>query len=325
VSTSVNRDVLGNVAFDFSGSYRESLVEDYDVNTLVSNRSTSLAANATARIGRSLTLDLGTSYSESESSGFSDRESWNGDASLSYSIGQRNAAFVSYSYTSTESAGRGGAFGSLDQTYQSVQLGLSRQFVSGLSARASVGRSYIDRANAETVGIDPENESTIFNVSLSGPFLPPRMFPKLDSSFNISYSTNRSPGLYDAGGRSLAYSLRLAWQARLNTRVSLSSSRDRSLTVRNLTAETTMVRAEVDQSLTNGINLNAFVGYRWREQEGIERESEILDAGGGFNTALGTKGYWSLSGRYTYSRSDSTDAIADFARHIATLSLNFRY
>src|SRR5690606_7325725 len=109
------------------------------------------------------------------------------------------------------------------------------------SIRGSVSYGYrtMRRSSAEIFSAARRSAGSIFSVRLDGPFLPERIFPKVESSLTLGYQKAESPGINDTGGSRFVGSMHVSWQARERTRLFVDARRALELSINDLTVETT--------------------------------------------------------------------------------------
>lgn len=314
----------------FTGSflleYRESATVAPELNTRVQSDSLTFGANGQLAIGRRWDLTGGANYANVKRSNAGNLVTVGSDWRLSLRDFLRGTALrLSYSYLKSKSdAGRYSAVG-LDQSSNQFSAGLSRRLSpsSETTIYADVGYRFLHRSTAEkTIGAD-NNGGMTFNAGIDGPFLPRKRFPKLRSKLNLSYADSATPGVNDTGQRTLQGNVLLDWEARATTKVGVSASKARTLTINNLTTNTTSVELHASQKLRYNLSGTVATSYAWTTYPGLARNDETLS----FNTALDYSfaRVWTGHLRYEYREVASDRAGADFNHHVVNVNVSCRY
>lgn len=328
-------------------TYSEGATVEPDINSRVRSNSLTFSAAGQAQLSRRMLLSGGTNYSLSERSGGSDSETIGANALWSLQDFLRGTALrVSYSYIYTHSDSSRFSPLSIDQTSHQITTGLSRPLFPHREATifADVGYRFLERSQEEKNAGLTGDGGVVFNVGVNGPFLPRDRFPKLTSSLNLSYSQATSPGLNDDDSRSLQGRVALDWQARFNTNVGVSLSRTRSLTVSNLSSESSNIELHVAQTLRYNLSATASGGYSWSTYAaprinaapgtvadtfynasfaGKSRSDETFF----FTTGLAYSfaRVWTSNLRYEYRVVSSGQNFADYDHHLVSLNVSCRY
>lgn len=316
------RDISASVSADYSETYQV----DQDLNARIKSDITTFSGQFGLVTGVRTSGSLHGSYSNAKHSGAgaSDQKTLTGGGALNYSnfLGQ-TTAILSYDYTESESSGDNILGVELDQSSHLISLGLSRPLYREVSGRINYGYRILNRSAAETSLGTTRQTGTVLSASLDGPFLPARSFPKIKSHLSLSYQDATTPGINDTGTKSLTGDVSLSWEARESTTVSLGASRTQRLAVTDISVVTTSARAGLTQKLRYNLSGSAGVNYDWNTYKGITRSDEIFSYDGALNYDFART--WTASASYRYQASTSNQAVSDYVRHLAILSLGYTY
>lgn len=328
VTSGINLRLPQGVGPRFSGSFKMSYDEHSDVNYDVNQRvrdkifSTRLDTNFLAGLKTSFDFDAG--LLQAHRNIYSDRDQWDAGLGFNYlDFLQGTALHVRYRHLDNETSGDNSFGVPLNQKLDTYSVGLSRPIYSDVKASVSYGYRILDRSRAETVTGETHYAGSFVSASLEGPFLPASRFPKLDSSLSLFYQSSDVPGINDNNTRRFGGAANLSWQARPNTKLSLNARRALELTIDDLTVESTSASFGVTEDIGHFIDAGATVGYDHRVYRGISRDDNVFFFQGRIGYRM-TK-YWSASGNYYYRNSDSSNAIANYQRHIVSVSANYTF
>ena len=328
-------------------SYIETATVLEEVNTRVHSDTLSFGASGQALLGRRITLTAGANYSNARRSGGSNSDSVGANVGWALSDFLRGTSLhLNYVYNYTHSDA--GPFSpiSVDQSSHQITTGLSRLlFPNGQTTiSADFGYRFLDRSDAERKAGLTGDGGYVFNVGISGPFLPRDRFPNLKSSLALSYSQSATPGLNDDNTRGLQGSVGLDWKARERTNLGVSAHQSRSLTVSNLTATSSGVDFHVDQTFWFNVTANAGVGYTWSTYKspqvtvapgssvgtfyttsvlGQARSDEALSFTTGLTYAFAR--VWNAALRYEYRAVFSSLGAGDYDHHVVNLNVSCRF
>lgn len=308
----------------FSVNYDERSDVNYDVNQRVREHmfTTNFSGNYLTSLKTSLDFDAG--FLDAQRNIYSDRQQWGGGIGFNYrDFLHGTSLHLKYRHLDNETSGDNPLNAPLNQQLDTYSIGLSRPIYADVTASVSYGYRFLDRSRAETITGQTHYEGSFFAASLEGPFLPPRMFPKLTSSLSLSYQSSDVPGINDTNTRRFAGSANLSWQARETTRVFFNARRAQDLTINDITVDANTVSLGVRQEIGHFIDGTAVVGYDHRAYRGFNRSDDafFFEARAGYRV---TK-YWSASAAYRFRNSDSDAVFADYSRHIVSLSANYTF
>ncbi|MES2695371.1 MAG: hypothetical protein V4773_17980 [Verrucomicrobiota bacterium] len=309
-------------------NYLESNAVNEDVNRRLSSKTGSVAGDVQTMLGARVSLAADAMYSVTDTNDYAGQDSASANVDLRFLVTRRTqlSALSSYTYTVATRATSDPISRRIDQTAAFYDVGIARLFLSDLAtARVGVSRRDLSRSAGEQVAGPLDRSDTNLSASLTGPFLPPRKFPKLTSNITLQYGAAPKVGLNDNGGAQMTGSMSLGWQARRTTRLRLLASRVRDLTVTNLSSENTQVTGNWEENLTKATQLTGGIGYEWTTIRGDLRKTEALLATVSATTALGTRGRWSTRVSYVYREAASTVRLSDISQHTATAALNYSW
>ncbi len=310
-------------------TYSEATRVDYDVMDRVRAETYRASINFQYKLGVKTSLTERFSYGNTDRSGYSDQEIITNNLGFVYSDFLHGTSLsLNHGYTSTTSSGLNARNAELDQTSNSFSASLSRPIAGPLRGTVTAGYRILDRAARETDIGQTEIKGAFYSATLSGPFLPPSRFPKVQSSASITYQESESPGINDTGQKTLTGDMSLSWQARERTDVSLSANRSVNLTASDLSVETTRATVAVNQRVGIATSLSASLSYVWRDYSNLDRSDNTLDftLSGGYQLTR----YWSFGASYTYEKNDTSGSdspifsyrrmrATDYDRHLASV------
>jgi predicted porin len=274
----------------------------------------------TYRVGPRVDLRANLAYTETSRSAFSDRTQWAGGAGLDYNgfLGGFGLE-TDYRYTNTQSNANGSA-GSIDQSSNAISGGLFYKFLSGLRASANVGYRWVDRGIGEMADGSTSSNSVTMGLRLSGPFLPPSKFPKLESSFSIGIEKGETLGLNDHGSATVVGSLSLSWKARERTSLTFNASRQQGLAANNLSTVDSLIRFGVTQRIGLRTSATASIGQEWSSFPSTGRNDKRTRAGANLSYSINRT--WGTGAAYAYTLSRSSRDTLDYDRHLVSVFLS---
>jgi hypothetical protein len=311
-------------------AYTESTQIDYDVMDRVPTESIRATAQFEYKLGLKTSISDSIGYSKTDRATYSDQETFGNDLSFNYTDFLRGTNLrLTHGYLKTKSSGENFLGADLDQESNSFAGSLSRPIVGPLRGELTYGYRILDRGADESIIGETEHRGSFFGATLSGPFLSPIRFPKIESSASLSYSEASSPGLNDVGEKTLTGHVRLGWIARERTRFSFDASRSVDLSATDLSVENTRVSAGVTQSVGLATSIGVNLAYYWRDFRGVDRSDETLDAS--LNIGYKFSRNWSAGAAYSYqnNRTDGEDMMVnpayfrmrpnDYERHLVSV------
>ncbi|HLP08146.1 MAG TPA: outer membrane beta-barrel protein [Opitutaceae bacterium] len=298
----------------FSANYSDTTDVDETVGARVRATTWGGRFSGTYRAGPRVDLRTNLAYTETSRDVFTDRTQWNAGAGFDYNdfLGGFGLG-ADYRYTDTVSNSNGAA-GSIDQQSHSLSSGLFYKFISGLRASADVGYRWLKRGQDETLDRNKDDSSMTFGLRLTGPFLPPTRFPKLESSFSIGYEQGEAVGLNDHGRATLVGNLSLSWHARERTVVSVNASRQQGLSADNLSTVSSSLRLGVTQRIGQRTRASLSLAEEWADFPSTSRNDERTRAG--LNLSYSINRTWAAGADYTYTNSRSNNNLLDYDRHV---------
>ena len=308
-----------------SGTVEVAYVESSDVNTDVNERVDSKTATFTSTgawiTGPRTDLTYTASYSDVTRNVASDQRLLNAEMIADYKdfLDGYNARLTG-DFDDAQSSGQNVRGADLDQYSYSLMAGLGRGFYHDvLHAWVNAGYRILERSDAEAGANNAREASPVFSATLDGPFLPEKYFPKIKSSLEVSYESASTPGVDDTGGKVLAGSMHLTWQARPKTVVSFSAVRSQRLSADDLTVVSSALQLNVGQTFYYNLSGNVSAGYNWDTFRGIGRSDRTAIFSGGLKYLIGRT--WTATASYQYNKVQSNLGVANYTREITTLSL----
>jgi hypothetical protein len=305
-------------------SYVEGYQADYDLNNRIKTAGTTVSAEAGLVTGPRTNVSLTGSYSNSNRVGASDQETLNGGATFGYRgfLDDTTLSFT-YGFTQANTSGENTLGSGLDQTSHSFSVALSRAIYHDVTGKLSYGYRILDRSALETASRITRDKGSFFTAGIDGPFLPRRLFPKIKSHASISYQDAQTPGVNDTGDKQISGDVGLSWEARSTTTVSLTATRSQRLSTTDLTVVSSGLRARLTQQLRHNLSGAIGAGYNWENYRGITRKDHVFSADGSLNYSFART--WTASAIYTYTANSSDSLVADFKRHLATVSVSYTF
>lgn len=326
-SLTLSEKSFQNISGSLTASYIESYQIDQDINTRIKTHATSFDGQLGYTTSPRTHLDTKASYSNTQRAGnaASDQEFFDGGLDFAFSgFLDDTGLHLSYDYTRATSSGNNARGAEIDQNAHLFSVGVSRPLYHDVTGRINYGYRILNRSAAETPTGDQRQTGTVFSASLQGPFLPAARFPKLKSHLSISYENAKTPGVNDQGAsKQVTGDLGLTWEARETTSVSINASRSQRLASNDLTAVTTTAQLGLQQKLGYSLSGSLNAGYTWNSYQTVARSDEVFSVDGSLNYTFAQN--WSASGSYRYQNSTSGFTVADYERHVATLSVSYHY
>ncbi|HYD83860.1 MAG TPA: outer membrane beta-barrel protein [Opitutus sp.] len=307
---------------EFETRYDEHTEVNYDVNQRV--REKTFVTRLDGALPTSLKTSIlgGGSFSHEERNRFSDRETWSGNVGFRYGNFLGGSTFdVRYRRLEVESTGGNAWNIPLNQQSDIYSATLTRPIYHDVRAALSYGYRVLRRSGREVFGQDPRSGGSIISVRINGPFLPESKFPKVDTSITLGYQEAETPGVNDSGGSRFVGAMHVSWQARERTRVFFDARRSLELSINDLTVETTAFEARIGQSIGDFTTASIYAGYEERDYRTVGRQDDAII--GGLSAHYRITKYWSAEGNYRGRLTDSSAFIADYERHIVSLSVNY--
>ena len=323
----LEQGTLGNYSLSLGVNYSDGASANYDLGQRISSRSYGLTGSATVETSERTGLAFSSSLNRADTGLYGKQDTFSNSADFHFGPVMRDAQlFVTYSNSITKSSGKNELNVALDQSSNSLSVGIGKKLTEKLFGRVNAGYSWNSISNAEASYSGGNTSGAVVSASLTGPFLPEKLFPKTTSSFSISYSDSVSRGLYDSGGKQLSGSLSLGWQARENTHLSFNTSRSRRLALNDRTVDTSDIGVAVSERLMNGLMLNASAGYNWSTYVSkINANTEGFNYSASASYSFGAKQNWSALLSYRYTSNSSAIAFRNLSHYTAVASISYSY
>lgn len=312
----------------FESSYDEHTEVNYDVNLRIREKTFSNRFSADIPIGLKTALLLGGSYRDDQRNTFSDQQTWDGTAGFRYQNFLGGSAFdVRYRHLDLESSGDNELGIPLNQESDIYSATFSHPLYQEVRGSITYGYRVLNRSQAEVLtGLEERSAGSIFALGLNGPFLPQSIFPKLESSLSLGYQKNETPGINDTSSSRFVGSLNVSWHARERTRVFLDARRALVLSVNDLTVETTGFNVGVNQSIGDFTTASLSAGYEQREYQTIDllgRTDDVfmLQTSARYRITRA----WSAAANYSLREAQSSEAVADYGRHLVSVEATYTF
>lgn len=305
--------------------YDERTEVNYDVNARVREKAFDSRLSGVVPLGLKTSLVLDGGFRHDQRNEFSDRETRQGGAGFRY-VNFLGGSAVDLLYRRLEVDTSGGnAWGiPLEQRSDFYTVAFSRPLYHDVRGSISYGYRVLHRSQAELAVLGPTSSSgSVFSVNLVGPFLPERLFPKLDSSLSLGYQKAETPGINDKGGTRFNGTLHVGWHARERTVVSFDARRGRELSINDITVETTSYTVNLRQGIGNFMHGSLMAGYEERHYLTLGRKDDVALAGASLSYRI-TK-TWSAEADYRLRDASSGLGVADYARHVAAVSVTYTF
>jgi hypothetical protein len=334
------------LAGDLGANYTESTQIDPIVNDRVALKATQFDLGASYRTGLKTTLSDKVSYSHNQRKIYGNQTIASNRLGFSYSDFLEDTNLnLSHIYTRTKTSAsdyssyvfdpqyQGNiSSAALDQTANTFNVGVAHPIYGQIIGEAVYSYMVFHSAE-ETSGHTTNDTSQNISLNISGPFLPPARFPKVDSSASISYGQSASRGINDSGGKSITGSMHLAWDARERTRLAFGTSRSQSLGANNFSVITTQTNFSVVESIGLATTLSGTLNYTWLTFRGVNRSDNIFEASVNLQHSL--TNHWSVGANYLF-QNNSTNAPAasfqatryrleNYTRQVVSLSVSCHY
>ncbi|MBE2214155.1 MAG: outer membrane beta-barrel protein [Opitutaceae bacterium] len=305
----------GSVTFSANCAIeRASEYSSYDSENYSADFSLSMPATASGRLKGNLDLSYfdGSRVDQYLNTRIAER-GFNGSLDGSYQISNRinGRASVSYGESQPENAP------SYEESSMSLGLGYNlRQAIS-----AFVDFRFTDSSSESSPVFGPGSE-TSGNAIMFG--LDGQITSRLSGSMGIGYDKSESEAGSEQDETSgMTYDVSLTWTPRTRTTFNLRASNGvQSTSVGN----TEYVTIALTGSQEIGLNMTADVGVSFRSSDfGGTRTggNDFVEAFASLDYRFSSR--FSISGKYTYSDSDSTDPIVVYQRDVWLLSASARF
>jgi hypothetical protein len=326
VSLKLSEASFQKVSASMRAAYAKTFDINPDLNGRVKAETVTIAGSAGLDTGARTSINLNGSYSnfQHDTIGASDQRMLNGGGAFNYrGFLDGTTLILSYDYTQTKTSGDNLIGVDLDQSSHLTSLGLSRALYRDVTGRISYGYRILNRSAAETSAGETRSTGTVLSASVEGPFLPRRVFPKIESSFSIAYSDATTPGINDPGSKQLTGDVSLSWAARERTTVTLGLSRSQRLAVSDVGVVTTTARASIQQQLRHNLSGSVGASYDWNKYQAMARSDESFSWDANLNYDFAES--WNATAAYTYTTNKSDQTISAYRRHLAILSLGYTF
>lgn len=314
---------------NFTGALTAAYVESSDINPDLNTRIRSKTALFTGRsslvTGSRTDVVVNASYSDSQHSIGSNQQYFTSSALWDYKdFFYDNSLNLSSEYDRLTTSGDNALGVPLDQTSYTFSVGFNRSLVSeAFRIGVTYGYRILDRSQAETPAGNRRQGGSVLTLTLNGPFLPEKYFPKIKSEFSLTYQDAATPGINDTGTKELTGSLKMSWQARESTSVTFGAQRDQRLSVNDLTVVTTSVQLGVSQVLRYNLTGSLGVAYSWSTYPTLTRKDETASANAGLQYHFAKS--WDANFSYVLNSTKSTLVQSTYDRNLVNLGLTYHF
>jgi hypothetical protein len=306
-----------------SAAYRETSELNPDLDARVNLKTTVITARSALITGPRSNAAISGTYTDTRLTSGSDQQVLNTEALYDYKdFFYGNSLRLVGSYDELHSSGNNTLGVPLKQNSYVLSAGLGRAlYHNTLRAGISYGYRVLNRSAAEVLatGGPRQRSGYVVGVSLEGPFLPVRYFPRVTSLFSLVYQDAATPGIYDTGTKEVTGRLSLLWQAREGTGVSFSVHRIQRLAVNDLSVVTTTMLLSVEQALRLNLTGTLSAGYDWSTYRSINRQDETTRLTAELRYHLAKS--WDVHLTSIYTSTSSTLPLSNYHRLVTSLSL----
>lgn len=317
-------DIGSRLSGSFSLSYIESDNVDFNVVDRYKQKVASALLDLNYKLSLKMSLSEDFSFSHTDRDNFSDQTLFHNSLSYRYNDFLEGTSLrLTEDFNRTKSNGINMNNADLNETSNSISAGLTRHLVGPVFAEVAGGYRFLHR---DTQGQGDLN-GAFYNLNLHGPFLPPRLFPNIESSASISYEQSQNPGINDTGQRTITGDIHVAWQFRPPTKVSFDLNRSVELTATDMSVNNTNVNLGLTEKIGYQTDANASIGYTWRTYPHNAYKDDTLEINFGLTHHYNK--YLSAGVSYQYQDNNSNGAPAagiiingnphDFSRHLVSL------
>ena len=319
---SMARDDGHTTGATLAAGYVENTEPVLDVNSLV--RSRTFFANTSGEVllgGRNL-LSAGYSYRDSNRNIGSDQTFYQGRVGYNF-VGFTDGTVLGLAYVHQRYKTGDSSFGlaALDQEADSVAASVAHPIYTGFTGTLTAGYRWLDRGAQEAALGLFDRSGAFYSVGFEGSFLPRQNFPKTTGTFRVAYEQAETPGLNERSNERLVGRVNVTWAARERTLLTFFATRAQDLTIADATVVTQGGGLEVAQRIGEFIHTGLILRYTDADFVNLGRTDQRYEAEA--NGAYQINRAWSsrLGYRFLHSVSDAT--IANFDRHIVSLSLAY--
>ncbi|MEO6875753.1 MAG: outer membrane beta-barrel protein [Opitutaceae bacterium] len=307
------------------GSYFEGSDVNPDLNTRVRTKSTTFTAQGSLVTGPRTDVSANGNYNNVVRSVGSDQRALNSGLLFHYNgfLGGYNLR-LSGDYDRTTTSGDNALNAPIDQTSYQTQVGLERRFESDLHIWFGYGFRILDRSAAETASGNTQMTTPVFTLSLDGPILPQKYFPKVKSSIVLDYSNSATPGINDNGdSKVFTGRLNFDWQAREFTTVGLAFVRSQRLSANDLSVVSSSVQLSLTQRLRYNLNGTLTAAYDWEKYRNVDRADRIFSVTAGLDYSFAER--WTAGLALRANQTTSNLAGSDYDRYVTTVRLGYSF
>jgi len=290
-------------------SYVESEEVDFNVLDRVKQKVTNVGANFNYQLGLKMALSEAFNFTHVDRQDFSDQTMFHNAISYRYNnFLEETSLRITETFDRTKSNGDNIRGVELDQTSNSISAGLTRHIIGPIDGEAVYGYRFLQRNPNETLEHRRNFDGAFYSFNLHGPFLPPRLFPKVETSASITYEQSQNPGINDVGDRTVTGEIRASWQAREQTKLGFMLNRAVELTATDLTVDTTNLRFNVSENVGYDTTISGNAGYTWRTYPNTDRSDDTFLSD--VNLTHHFNKYWSAGMSYQYQNNKTHGSLS---------------
>lgn len=309
------------VGANFLAEYSKISSPVLEVNQRVRSERLTLEGGGEILMARRHVLGAGVTYRDQSRDFGSDQNVRTGQVNYRFmSLADASAFTASWTHQRSDSEDAVTGLDQLKQTARTLSLGYERPLYHDAVLNASWGYRWLERDAAPGLPPVDDRSGAFVGLTLDGPFLPRAYFPKTTGRLRVAYEQADVPGLHDSGNERLVGEFQLGWQARPRTRLTFGARREQELSITNHTLVTAGTEIGWEQEVGRFTRTELSLAYRNADFIGLGRQDDRIEAS--FTARYTRNRDWPLFLRYEFLDSESTDPVANYQRHVVTLTLS---
>ena len=304
--------------------YFEKTEANLDINDLVRTKNFSANVSGEVLVAQRNLLSAGLSYNNSDRNLGSDQKRSNARLGYTY-LGLSSGSELNFTYSHQESKSKQNSadIHTLDQKGDSVSATLSKSLYDQLRGGLTYGYRWLDRGEQEALlGLD-NTKGAFFGVNLDGPFLPRQYFPKTTGNFHVGYERAETPGLNDRSNERLVGQISISWAAREHTTISVYASRSQDLSINDNTVVNETEGITLRQAIGAFVDADVGLSHTNADFVNVGRQDNRYETHAGATYRINRT--WSSGLTYRYLKSDSSNAVANYTRHVVSGTVNYAF
>jgi|GEM_PF-4064831 len=309
------------VGANFMADYSKTSDAVLEVNQRVRAEHLSLETGGEVQMARRHVLGASLAYRDQRRDFGSDQNVRTGRVNYRFmSLADDSAFTASWTHQRSDSEDALTGLDQLRQTARTLSLGYDRPLYHDAVLNASWGYRWLERDAAAGLPPVDDRSGAFVGLTLDGPFLPRAYFPKTTGRLRVAYEQADVPGLQDSGNERLVGEFQLGWQARPRTRLTLGARREQELSITNHTLVTAGGEVGWAQEVGRFTRTELSLSYLNADFIGLGRRDDRIEAS--FTARYARNREWPLFLRYQFLDSESTDPVANYQRHVVTITLS---